>query len=190
MQECSPHGIRVHELSDTSHTFLWDLPCQRVCPIALLCLLRWVRLEHYCSKHITDRHAGRSYKSDGINPWDLQRPLWSSKKYCSFACFFPFSVLSACVKGSLIPQKYLRYPELSFFWDHSQDLTIHVMHVKLSLSVKGWGAKRHFIYHPKANSPKVPSFTTRLQLQSSFFLLPQIRWKLQPLCFLNPYSGS
>jgi len=30
MQECFPHGIHVHELSDTSHTFLPDLRCQRV----------------------------------------------------------------------------------------------------------------------------------------------------------------
>lgn len=92
MQECSPHGIHVHELSDTSHTFLWDLPCQRGCPTTLLHLhlLRWVRLKHYCSKRVTHIHEGRNYKREGINLWDLQRPLSSNKKYCSFASFFSF----------------------------------------------------------------------------------------------------
>lgn len=179
MQECSLHGIHVHEVSDTSHTFLWDLPCQKGCPTALLCLhlFMWVRLQHNCSKHIT--HAGRNYKRDGINLWDLQRPLSSNKKYCPLHFFFFFLVSMS--QG--VSQKYLRYPELSFFWDQSQDLTIDVMHVKFSLSMKGWEEHKHFICHPKANSPKMESFTTRLQPQSSFFP-PQIRWKLQPLCFL------
>lgn len=66
----------------------------------LLCLhlLRWVRLKHYCSKHITDTHAGRNYRRDGINLWDLQRPLSSNKKCRSFA-FFPFFFLLSTSQG-------------------------------------------------------------------------------------------
>lgn len=158
MQECSPRGIRVHELSDTSHTFLRDLPCQRGCPTTLLYLhlLRWVRLKHYCSKHITDTHAGRNYKWDAINLWDLQRPLYHPTRNIAPLHCFPLSCLLACLKGSLIPQKYLRHPGLSFsfFWDHSRDSGSE----KASSSMKGWEGHRHFIYHTKANSPTVQSF--------------------------------
>lgn len=112
----SPHGIHVHELSDTSHTFLRDLPCQRGRPTALLCLhlLRWVRLQHYCSKHITDTHAGRNYKRDGINLWDLQRPLSSNKKYCSFP-FFSFCFLVSMSQGVSFTTKILKITSVIIF---------------------------------------------------------------------------
>lgn len=173
MQECSPHGIHVYELSDISHTFLRDLPCQRGCPTTLLGLhlLRRVRLKHYCSKHITGTHTGRNYKRDGINLWDLQRPLSFNKKYSSFA-FFSFFFLFSMSQGVSHTREILKTSWVIIFiiWDHFQESTTCVMHVKFSLPMKGLEAHRHFIYHPKANSAKVQSFTPWLQLQCSFFL--------------------
>lgn len=79
----------------------------------------------------------------------------SNKKHCSFA-LFSFFFLVSMSQGVSHTTEILKtsWLSFSFFWDHSRDSGSE----KASSSMKGWEGHRHFIYHTKANSPKVQSF--------------------------------